>query len=341
MEDIAVVMSFVLDPFSGAILAYTITTYSNLESAASFGHLMGTADDFITALSSVVQYILDLNEVRSAPPLTQFYVFSAAERVALQRVLIDASLTGVYNDEELGAYPAQLCVGALCEGAALLATSLQPLVLSGALLGFLSKKNGRKKEELRMCLSRLGLPGKDLSQEEMRRKIVQELERLRKQGKGTNRDNVPEIGQLPRVVVLKSELERLLALPVPGFWDLSVCHALLTSGSSAETICPTDEDIFAMFTPDKKTEYEKMLRLRNVCIYEVLQHARDAVKPNILVNEARVLTSEFMDICKEEHLRKLFFMQQVCPSNLIISELLLIIASSKSLLDSVLYGATV
>ena len=32
---------------------------------------------------------------------------------------------------------------------------------------------------------------------------------------------------------------------------------------------------------------------------------------DILVNNARILHSEFLDVCRQDHLRKLFFMQQV------------------------------
>lgn len=246
------------------------------------------------------------------PPRTQFYVFSAGERNALERVLIDSTLTGSFYDEELGNYPIKICIGALCEGASLLATSLQPLILSGALLGFLGKKNDFTSEELRICLSRLGLTSQGLTNEEMRLKITQELERMRKQGRDAINNTKPDIGHLPRVVVLKQEIERLLAIPVPGYWDLPVCHALLTTGVATETVCPSDETIYGFFIANDEKKLDTLLQTRNQCLIEVLYYARDIVGPTTLVNEARVLTSEFMDICGEENLRKLFFMQQVC-----------------------------
>ena len=59
------------------------------------------------------------------------------------------------------------------------------------------------------------------------------------------------------------------------------------------------------------------LQKRNSCIYEVIRNLRVRVASvttgllELLVNEARVLSADFIDICKQEHLRKLFFMQQV------------------------------
>ncbi|KAI5119162.1 hypothetical protein M0805_008645 [Coniferiporia weirii] len=330
-EDIAIVISLVLDPTTNALAAYYISTFSNLSANVSPGPLSGTPEDFISSLSSIVQYILDLNEVTSVPPRTQCYVFSHAERAALQRILIDASLTvDPVDDDAQDAI--RMCIGALCEGAALLATAFQPLVLSGALLEFLGKKGSRTTAELQACLRRLGLSTKNAPDDVLRQRIQQELDRLRNHVKGgsstvpddtpSSDDNYtsghPEVGQLPRVVVLKRAVEELLALPIAGYWDLPDCHAVLTAGSSALPSCPSDDAIYACFVANRKTEGQTMLQTRNSCIYEVLMQVRARVsdvregnlKANMLVNEARVLTSDFMDICRQDHLRKLFFMQQ-------------------------------
>jgi len=48
-------------------------------------------------------------------------------------------------------------IGALCEGAALLATSFQPLVLSGALLDFLGKDGPEVVKRTSVMLTSFGL----------------------------------------------------------------------------------------------------------------------------------------------------------------------------------------
>ncbi|KAH8115406.1 hypothetical protein DFH11DRAFT_1759716 [Phellopilus nigrolimitatus] len=336
-EDIAIVISLVLDPATNNIAAFGITTYSNLEPKVSPGPLCGTSADFTDAIASIIQYVLDLNEVRTVPPRTQCYVYSQAERAALQRALIDASLiVDPLDDDRQDAL--RMCVGALCEGAALLATSFQPLVLSGALLDFLKKTGGRTTAELQTCLRRLGLPYKKGSNEELRQRIQDELDRLKALGKSMKSSDTddsaesnesgpsgpsgpsgrPEVGQLPRVVVLKRAIEQLLALPTPGYWDLPGCHSILMTGSANSSSCPSDDDLYVAFVANRQAELKSMMQMRNLCIYEVLTEARQRatnpldgeIKKDILVNEARVLTSEFMDICRQDHLRKLFFMQQ-------------------------------
>jgi len=123
-----------------------------------------------------------------------------------------------------------------------------------------------------------------------------------------------ELGQLPRVVVVAREVERLLALPIPGYWDLPECASLLLSQNPQ---CPSDDDIFLDHKEGRSIQVKIGLQKRNWCIHEVIRNVRVRVAsattghPELLVNEARVLSAEFMDICRQEHLRKLFFMQQV------------------------------
>ncbi|EJD07958.1 uncharacterized protein FOMMEDRAFT_73019 [Fomitiporia mediterranea MF3/22] len=309
-EDIAIVISLVLDPSTNEIAAYCISTFTNIDAPIVPGSLSGTRETFIPDLASVIQHILDLSEVHASPPRTQCYVFNPAERSALQRTLIDAALTSDKLEDEVQD-AIRTCIGALCEGASLLATTFQPIVLSGALLSFLTKK-GVSTAELNLCLRRLGLPHRNGSDEELRQRIQDELERLKNCDDSDPRDR-SEIGHLPRVVALKNAIEQLLALPIPGYWDLPGCHRTLKSSS---LICPSDEAIYSAVAASHQAEYERMLQDRTACIHEVLNKARQRVsdehagKTDILVNDARVLTSEFMDICSQDHLRKLFFMQQ-------------------------------
>ncbi|KAL5483134.1 hypothetical protein ACEPAI_8363 [Sanghuangporus weigelae] len=326
-EDIAIIISLVLDPATNEIAAYCISTYSNLDASITPGSLSGTRETLINDLASILQYILDLSEVRNVPPRSQCYVFNAAERAALQRTLVEAALTSDKLDDDVQD-AVRTCIGAVCEGAALLSTTFQPLVLSGALMNFLSRKSGVSTADLKLCLRRLGLPSRKGTDEELRKRIRDELERLKDGGKrirgsGIDSAETPEseqaksqrgeIGALPRVVVVKNAIEQLLALPIPGYWDLSGCHTLLRT-SSLE--CPTDDAIYSAFIGNCREDLDKMMNDRNLCIYEVLCEARKratggrAEKTDILVNEARVLASEFMDLCSQDHLRKLFFMQQ-------------------------------
>lgn len=273
--------------------------------------MQGKTIDLVPNLASTIRTIFALREHCNPIPRTQFYVFSAAEHTSLQRCLVDTALTLDPHQHSLHA-DVRLCIGAVSEGASLLSTAFQPLVLSGALLDFLGKKGARRKAELQRCLERLGLPATGLV-EELRSRIENEVERLKREGgRSTDPSSNMELGQLPRVVVIAREIERLLALPIPGFWDLPECSALMVS---PELRAPSDEEIFLQYKKENHAQLQALLVKRNACIYAVIQSLRTHVSSaprNLLVNEARILSAEFMDICKQEQLRKLFFMQQVC-----------------------------
>ena len=291
--------------------------------------LKGLVDTFLDDLYEVIQHVLDLNEVADVPPRTQVYVFSVAERAALQRTLIELALTSDPVDDDRQD-KIRICIGALCEGVSLLSTSFQPLVLSGALLEFIGKKGGVSKSDLQQCIRRLGLPSRAGTDDELRERIRGELARLKAAtGRGTSSTNSDsgssvshgEIGSLPRVVVLKSEIDRILALPVGGYWNLPQCHAVLgCKDGGQDGLCPTEDAIYSTFILNEREEMESLLERRTRYIYDVLRKARDiCASPSghtttILVNNARILHSEFMDVCRQDYLRKLFFMQQVMLS---------------------------
>lgn len=295
------------------VVAYTFSVYSVIPAIRSFKPVWGASHDLVPSLASLIRSILDLKSHCNPVPCTQFYVFAPAEHTILQRHLINTALALGPRDFALQA-DVRLCIGALSEGASLLSTTFQPLVLSGALLDFLGKRGARKKEELQKCLERLELPT-DGTVEVLRIRITGEIERLKNEG-----GRVPtgpakmELGQLPRVVVVAKEIGRLLALPCPGYWDLSDCSSLLLS---SDPKCPSDEDIFIHYKYGRTTLAKNALQKRNWCIREVIQNLRNRVasvttgRPDLLVNDARALSVEFMDICKQEHMRKLFSMQQV------------------------------
>ena len=318
-EDIALLLSFVIDPKTNSICAYYISVFSKFEGFPDYPSRSGPMDKFIPDLSDTLRKILDLNERSTPKPRTQCYVFSQVERTALQRFLIDAALTANQEDSFYQEC-IRLCIGALCEGAALLATTFQPIILSGALLDFLGRQSSLKKEQLQICLSRLSLPPSNEGNQELLYKIRRAVREMNEdgekqfEGQTSSTTSRREIGQLPRVAVVKKELQRLLAFPVPGYWDLPEAYKVL-SGSGSEP-CPTDDDIFAAYQTGNLILGREMLSRRNACIHFVVCEARRkaselSTKNDLLVNEARVLSSRFMDICKNDDLRKLFYMHQV------------------------------
>jgi hypothetical protein len=313
-----VVLSILQDPSTLKIASFCISVFSSVPSYNSHD-VCGGREELVSSLAFVIQAILDL---RSAKPgehafRTQFYVFSSSEQVALQGHLLDTALAEYITDKDAEA-AIRLCIGALYEGANILSTSIQPLLLSGALLDFIGK--GRSKAELKMCLERLGLPT-DGSVEQLRIRLQDKIEEFKAEGSRSatsvadGEDRRTELGQLPRVVVVKKQVESLLALPVPGYWDLPECASILLSKDSGNDI--SDDDIFRIYKSGSPMELKASFVKRNHCIFGIIQKLRERVsghsngQPGLLVNQARALSVKFMDICKEDRLRKLFFMQQV------------------------------
>ncbi|KIK67555.1 hypothetical protein GYMLUDRAFT_37712 [Collybiopsis luxurians FD-317 M1] len=308
-EDIAVMLSLLLDPSapstSTSIVSFSISTFS----ANSIGStippvLHGERGTLIPSLAYIIDLILSLNTSLENPPRTQFYVFSSAEHSALQSFFIDAALNSSYPTHEI-----RLCIGALSQGASLLQTTFQPLLLSGVLLDFLAK--GRwKKPDYQAILERMNLPTEG-KLEELKGRIYEELQRLQKDDnrREAEQQRRNELGQLPRIVVLKREIERSLALPIPGFWDLPECVSLLCSSDLRGEQCLSNEELYDLFI--KGGLPSDLLAQRNRYIYSVLTALRSRISgANLFLNDAKPLTSTFMDICQEEHLRKLFYMQQ-------------------------------
>ena len=136
--------------------------------------ITGTGEELITALANLIRLILKLqagSEKRDLPT-TQFYVWSVNDQNVLQANLIHAALSSdaIVDD-------ARLCISALAQGAALLQTTYQPILLSGALLGFLSKKKQLKKE-YQACLLRMNLPTHGTA-EDCRRRVEAAIIKLK------------------------------------------------------------------------------------------------------------------------------------------------------------------
>lgn len=263
----------------------------------------GPEKDLIPKLATLIRSI-DALQHRST---TQFYVWSTVEQSLLQSHIVNSALSSSANIDDV-----RVCIGTLAQGASLLQTTFQPLVLSGALLAFLGKGK-RTKAEYKACLERMELPTEG-TMEVLRKRIDNEIRRLQNQPTpGGTEDRQKELGQLQRVVILKREIERQLALPIAGYWDLPECASILLSYA---TDCPDDEQIFMAYKKVASDEsLVHLLARRNQCIYTILQDLRTrTVSPaghSLLVNEGRELSMRFLDVCAEPHLRKLFFMQQV------------------------------
>jgi hypothetical protein len=311
-----VVLSILQDPSTLEIASFCISVFPSIPSFIS--PVCGSREELVSRLAFVIQAILDLGSTKAGDhaPRTQFYVFSSSEQVALQGYLLDTALAEYITNKDTGV-AIRLCIGALYEGANILSTSIQPLLLSGAFLDFIGK--GRTEAELKMCLERLGL-STDGSVEQLRIRLQDKIEEFKAEGNRSatsvveGEDRRTELGQLPRVVIVKKQVESLLALPVPGYWDLPKCDSILHSKDPENDI--SDEDIYQIYKYRPK-ELEASFVKRNHCILGIIQKLRELVpgqsngRPGLLVNQARALSVKFMDMCKEDRLRKLFFMQQV------------------------------
>ena len=68
------------------------------------------------------------------------------------------------------------------------------------------------------------------------------------------------------------------------------------------------------------------MEARNHSVYEVLVKLRERTRPpagpSLLLNEAKALSVNFMDLCRNITLRKLFYMQQVNIQGLLEGNLL-------------------
>lgn len=271
-------------------------------------HAAGKAENFVATAATYLRNVL----THFGNARTQVYTYSPAERTAIVNHLINAALAHPADEEVLS--NVRLCLGALCEGTTLLLTSYQPLILSGVLLSFLSKKNLLKKDNLKICCQRLGLDDQG-SVEAMRTRLDAEQKRLALLGgRAGNDPSKREFGQLGKIVVLKREIERLISLPIPGYIDLPSTANSLIWGSKYD--CKTDDDLYALLAVGKTEQLDIALKDRNRTMKMVVRNVRDRIEHakltnQVLLNDAKPLEVGLMDLCQTERLRKLLFMIQV------------------------------
>ncbi|KAL0060392.1 hypothetical protein AAF712_012843 [Marasmius tenuissimus] len=300
-EDITIVLSLFSDPSSSTerIVAFYITIFTESHSAHLPKYMQGGHADLIPSLAGIIRTYVSFDGI---PPSVQFYVFSSAESVAFQSHLVHMALSSAHDEDDI-----RLCIGALAQGASLLQTAFQPPVLEHVLLGFLGTKQ-RRREDLVACLERMGLSTSG-DMDELRWRIKSALERVNSAGYNRSHAIRRECVQFPCIVVLKSVIERSLALPIAGFWDLSGCARLLTP--SLDITCPTDEHLYSVWRSGRSVY--SLLHNRNRCIFQVLCAVRNLLQSshlNILVRSAKPLFVNFIDLCRDDLLRKLFYMQQ-------------------------------
>lgn len=267
--------------------------------------IVGLVQDFIPAMAGLLRHIQ-----KEAPAArTQIYTYSIPERGAVISHLINATVSDKYSPEDI-----QLCLGTLCEGASILRTDYQPLILSGVLLSFLSKRNTLKLRHLQTCCQRLHLDDKG-TVEVLRARIETEQKRLA--GAAESAESAPrrrEIGQLGKVVVLKQEIQRLIALPFPGYTDLPQTAEALLRGASIR--CASDDELFAAWSTHDRSKLKVGLEARNRCMRALVRNLRDRIAENgpiekNLLNEAKPLESGMTALCRSKPLRKLLYMLQV------------------------------
>ncbi len=125
----------------------------------------------------------------------------------------------------------RLCIGALAQGASLLQTTFQPILLSGALISFIGK--GKKlKSEYQACLARMGL-STDGTVEVLSKRLDEGIRQIRDEMASTSRHEHRrrEFGQLPRVVSVMKEVQRQMALPHSWILELArMCQAPASIG---------------------------------------------------------------------------------------------------------------
>jgi len=303
-EDISIFISIVIDVDTSTLAKFCVSSFAPTDPFAP--PIVGSAQEFIPLLSDLLRRI----QMECPAGRTQIYTYSPSERGAIISHLINVAVSDTSSSGDI-----RLCLGTLCDGASLLLTDYQPLILSGVLLSLLSKKNSLKLQHLRACCQRLNLD--DTGTVEMLRGRI-EAEQKRLAGAADFANSVPrrrEVGQLRKIVVLKQEIHRLVALPIPGYTDLPQIAQVLLFGANIR--CASDDELFAAWSSHDEAKLKVGLEARNRCMRALVRNIRDRIARSgpiekILLNEAKLLEKNgMMDLCRSKPLRKLSFMLQV------------------------------
>ncbi|PPQ71223.1 hypothetical protein CVT26_011001 [Gymnopilus dilepis] len=256
-----------------------------------------SSSDIMTYLTEVVQTVASPSSNKSY----QFYVWSATEHAILQKSLVDAISNSSARDANI-----RTCVSALVDGASVIHSEYHPHVLRVCHTNFLANANGK---QCRSFLERLGIPSDGFLQEK-RAKIEEEFRRLQKGGR--SKDRRAAFGRLPPIVILKTEIERQLALPIAGYWDLK---EYISTFLPSEGACPDNDDLFRAFKKDDTYSLRDLMLSRNSFVYAALRDFRGRAVSEFgqsyLINHGTQVLLRQVKVCQEPNIRKLFYMQQL------------------------------
>ncbi|KDR81136.1 hypothetical protein GALMADRAFT_60662 [Galerina marginata CBS 339.88] len=297
-EDVAIVISIIRDieSVSSTGVYFCTSVHCNAASSPLQPVIFSEAKNFVKNLAALIRGFQN-NMSRGS---FQFYTWSTNEKSLLEKILVDAASDCSEDREDI-----ELCIVALVQGTPLLSTNFQPILFPNVISQILSKETMSRTHYME-CLLRLGISA-DGDTETLQKRLNRFFLR------GTGNLTYRHAWEPPVVVSLKKEVERQLALPIPGYWDLPSCSSILLP---ATPNCPSEDEIAADYRIAGRMERcQDGLFRRNNTIYSVLICLRSrAVTQNgksLLVNEAKPLATTSIVLCKEPTIRKLYFMQEM------------------------------
>ncbi|KAH6876936.1 hypothetical protein BKA70DRAFT_1127786 [Coprinopsis sp. MPI-PUGE-AT-0042] len=297
-EDFTVVMS-VLQDFSttdGLVKAFHVNVYNNLTCGDDpWFSLLGKEEGFISNMAYILSRI---KAYRASPSSAQFYVWLPSEDAAIQKHLRVMSGRHRSNsqDEEL-----RQCIHTLAHGTSWACTPFSPPVMNHGLYHFLHKRT-QSSGELGGFLRRMGMATRG-GPEELRGRIQNYVEEAKPQH--------PVVA--PPITALRTEVERVLALPIPGRWGLAECYSALFSTMSSSVNLPPDTQIFVSLQKGNSNDAKDALSLRTQMVYTVLKslrvRARESAKA-VFVAIPQPFPRRNQSLCQQIHLKQLFSIQE-------------------------------
>ena len=287
-EDIAIVISLIQDPSSTSsfpsLAAFDIVVFQNGKFISS---RIGDSDD---------KLIMDLAElitmVSENPSLTvQIFCYSWEETYALNQILVQKALTTDSPD-------LHICIGAILSIPLALLTSIQPELLDNVLYRSWSKVS---RPELEVHLASLGLETEG------------DLKSLQTRLKDAMTSDNPSLRRLPKVISLQKALEKILAMPGPGFTKLENWAWQVLGPCNV----PSDEELYTLVRNEDEIGWKVKLRAKTEMVFRIVVGVRKLLEREyedigqILVNEARPLSPSYIQLCQDPNLRKLLFMHEV------------------------------
>jgi hypothetical protein len=243
-------------------------------------------DELVTSLAQIITAI----QSRDPSARTQVYCFSPEEVSAINQLVVHASLLSDSDD-------IRVCIGAIVDIPLVLLTSIQPELLQNVLFQSWSKSTKKQLEDHLACL---GLDTNGNS------KTLQD--RLQQAMANTN----PALRRVPKVISVHAALKELVALPGPGFTTLQHCATYLLGPCTL----PTDDELYSAALEEKE-QLSITLRGKGMTVHRLIGRMRSMLNEKfedisrILINDARPLSPAYVEIVRDQSLRKLIFMHEV------------------------------